>query len=372
MLPGLCPRRPSILQIVGAVVFATVAATIPVRAAPPTLATVNGVPISRRAVLEVVKGVLASTAELPTDQEIARLTDDALTSLIDLELLHQEARQKKIEITSDEVDAAIDDTRSKFPDEDAFADALHRSGMSEASLRAETKKTLLVNHLLQRRVWSRVHISPAQIRRFYDENRSALTTPQRLRLRHLLVRVPTAAAPTERAAALDRIRELRRRILAGADFAAVARRQSDDADSAQRGGDLGYLDPDTTGPVVTAARRLNPGEMSEVVQSSDGYHLVQVSRRQAGKPVAFEQVKEKIRLLLEKRDRQRRRDVFVAQLRQKAHIKRPTTTEDPAVSRAGTSPAGESHGTQMRRSPLNHPGEGGDQQVEKRGQIHEK
>lgn len=140
-------------------------------------ARVNGTAITQGMVREVVKSVIAESAQPPSGDEIERLGREALDSLIDLELLYQEAVARKIRVAGQEIDNEIQRSRSRFADAAQFDAALQRTGMSEARLRDDTKKTLLADHLLRDVVWRDIRIAPEAARAFYEENRAEFAGP---------------------------------------------------------------------------------------------------------------------------------------------------------------------------------------------------
>ena len=143
-------------------------------AADEVAARVNGTPIDASMVNDVVKGVIAGRPQPPDSEEIARLSDQALDSLIDLELLYQAAQAQKLTVSEAEVDADIARSRQHFASDAEFAAALQRGGLTPEQLRADTRKTLLVSKLLTTVVWRDVQIAPDAPRRFYDEHRAEL------------------------------------------------------------------------------------------------------------------------------------------------------------------------------------------------------
>ena len=143
-------------------------------AADEVAARVNGTPIDASMVNDVVKGVIAGRPQPPDSAEIARLSDQALDSLIDLELLYQAAQAQKLTVSEAEVDADIARSRQHFASDAEFAAALQRGGLTPERLRADTRKTLLVSKLLTTVVWRDVQIAPDAPRRFYDQHRAEL------------------------------------------------------------------------------------------------------------------------------------------------------------------------------------------------------
>ena len=143
-------------------------------AADEVAARVNGTPIDASMVNDVVKGVIAVRPQPPDSEEIARLSDQALDSLIDLELLYQAAQAQRLTVSEAEVDADIARSRQHFASDAEFAAALQRGGLTPEQLRADTRKTLLVSKLLTTVVWRDVQIAPDAPRRFYDQHRAEL------------------------------------------------------------------------------------------------------------------------------------------------------------------------------------------------------
>jgi peptidyl-prolyl cis-trans isomerase D len=121
-------------------------------------------------------------------------------------------------------------------------------------------------------------VSPAEIRRHYNENKDDFERPRTARM--TVAYLPTSITPADQAATLQKAQRLRAEIAGGADFAEVAKRESTDQGSAAQGGDLGTV---TRGQMVApfdqAVFSLPVGQLSEPVQTQFGYHLIQVTER---------------------------------------------------------------------------------------------
>src|SRR5262245_40934538 len=160
----LCSSVVSILCwiLIGASSFAAEPATV--------VATVNGTPITENMVNEVVKSLIANRSPAPSSDEIAMLSDAALDSLIDLELLYAAAQAAQIRVTDDEVNAEIARAKKRVGGADAYAAALKRSGLTEAQIINDTRKTLMVDRFVEQRLMQGVQVTPEAVRRFYDEH----------------------------------------------------------------------------------------------------------------------------------------------------------------------------------------------------------
>lgn len=285
-----------------------------------TVARVNGSPIHDRQVREIVKSVIASSSHVPSGDELDRLSEAALDSLIELELLFQEAEARKIAVNPAEIEAAVQQTRQQFSSPEEFAAALHQSGITEAGLRSETRKALLVGRLLETVVWRDVAVSPEEINDFYQRSGADGERGAAPHVRHILVGVGPGAPAAQREQALLRARALLNQVQAGGRFEQLAREHSDDSATAASGGDLGFLDSDLgSSPLVDAARRLEPGAM-QVVETEQGYHVIQVVERRAASPQPPAEMRQRIVRVLEEDERERRRARFLADLRAKSTI----------------------------------------------------
>ena len=123
----------------------------------------------------------------------------------------------------------------------------------------------------------KINPSEKEIQNYYNRQRdAALTHPEQVRARHILIAVPADATPAQKAAAKAKAEDLLKQIKAGGDFAKLAKQFSDDPGTRSAGGDLGYFEQSQmVKPFADAAFRMKPGELA-VVQTQFGYHVIQV------------------------------------------------------------------------------------------------
>ncbi|HVO22521.1 MAG TPA: peptidylprolyl isomerase [Candidatus Margulisiibacteriota bacterium] len=285
------------------------------------VARVNGTAIYRKQVKDVVQGILLMQDKEPDPGSVAQLANEALDSLIALELLYQESQTRGIKVSDADVDAEINRSKKQFPDAQSFQAAMKARSMTENDLRRDTRKTMAVSRFLEGGIWKNVTVPPEQIKSFYDSNKDSFQHPEQIRVSHILVRVPEAAGAAERAAAKQRASALLDQLKAGADFAALARKESQDASSAAQGGDLGFL---AKGEMDSAFEKyafaLKPGQLSDLVTTPYGFDIIKVTERRGAGYTPLPEVEEQIRALLEKSERQKRQADLVAELRKKAKV----------------------------------------------------
>lgn len=285
------------------------------------MARVNGTTIYRKDVKDIVQSILVMQDTQPDAATVTKLADDALDSLIALELLYQESQAHGIKVSNADVDAEINRSKSRFPDAQTFQAVLKSRGMTEKNLRSDTQKTMAVDRLLESTIWKDVKVTPEQVKSFYDSNKEEFQHPAQIRVSHILIRVPEGASTADRAAAKKRATALLDQIKAGGDFAALAHKQSEDAGSAAQGGDLGYL---AKGEMDDAFEKqafaLTPGQLSDVISTPYGFDIIKVTDHRGAGYAPLSEVEERIRSVLEKFERQKRQADLVAQLRQKAKV----------------------------------------------------
>jgi peptidyl-prolyl cis-trans isomerase D len=143
-------------------------------------------------------------------------------------------------------------------------------------------------------------VSDDQLRQEYQDNIDSYRTPERVRVRHILIKTqgkPKEDAPKLKAKAEDLLRQLQH----GADFAELAKKNSEDPGSAEKGGELGWVVRGQTVPnFEKAAFSLKPNELSSVIETEYGYHIIQVEEKQSPRTQSFDDVKGQILLDMKK------------------------------------------------------------------------
>jgi len=204
-------------------------------------------------------------------------------------LLVQARKDSTINVSNREVDEALTNQiqmiKSQFPSEEAFLTQLRTEGLTLRELREqyqdEIKNQLLKDKLIQGRL-SHVKVSSGEIRQFYEANRDSLPEkPAGIRLSHILIGIAPGEATKDslyRFAAL-----IKDKALAGENFETLVKNYSDDP-SADQGGDLGWFGRGEMVPEFEkAAFSLQPGEISEVVETIFGFHIIKVTGRKEGR-----------------------------------------------------------------------------------------
>ena len=225
---------------------------------------------------------------LPDRKEVER---QVLERLIIEKVQLQHARDTGLRIDDLDVDRTI--TRIAEGNKlsmTEFRQALERDGIQFASFRDELRKEILINRLRERDVTSKITVSEGEIENLIQEQGERKGSSTEYEVAHILVRVPEQATPDQLGTRRARVEEAVRRLRGGADFARIAATYSDAPDALQ-GGIMGWRSQDRLPTLfVEALAKLKPGDMSDVLRSPAGFHVLKlVGIRGAGAPQMIEQ-----------------------------------------------------------------------------------
>ncbi len=221
-----------------------------------------------------------------------------LDRLIDEELLFQEAKTRKLLAGTDLVEAELTKARGQFPTPEAFTQALVETQLNEEGLRALFTRNLSIQGLVEGEIAKGVSVSDADVHTFYAGNQEAFEIPEQVRARHILLEFGEKDGAPEREEKRRKIEELLQQAKAGADFAELARKNSQ-CPSAAEGGDLGFFGRGQMAePFEAATFALKPGEISGVVETEFGLHVIKLEERKPAGVVPEQDVAGQIREFL--------------------------------------------------------------------------
>ena len=260
-----------------------------------------------------------------TDREAAlKQTKEAfLQRLIDNILIEQEAKKSGagIIVKDEEVMEVFQDilTKQKLSMQE-YLKNLAREGNSLESVKKEIRGQMMRARLLRREVKSKIIVSDEEIGEYYNKNRRDYEGKETVRIKQLLLLLPPNANETIKAKMKNQALQLHKRIMNGESFDLLIIKYSQGPVAAQ-GGDVGFIERGTIIPEVEAvAFRLPVGQVSEVIESSVGFHIIQVlDKKGAGlKPIAA--VREEIKTKIEDEKLEKKFDEWIASVRAKSNI----------------------------------------------------
>jgi peptidyl-prolyl cis-trans isomerase SurA len=233
----------------------------------------------------------------------------------------QEAEKQGIAVDQDQVITAIEriKERNGFASDAMFAEALARENLTLEEFRTKVWEQMVVDRLLTREVRTSVIVSEEEITEYYQVHMDEFDQSPSVRMRHILIRLPEDPSPQDVVRAQTRAADALARLKNGAAFEEVAAQYSDGA-AAREGGDLGVI---RKGELDSALERvafsLEPGKVSDVIQTAAGLNIIRVEERTTGDvPIAKVRDQARQRLFAEKM--KQRMDAYLAELKQKAYI----------------------------------------------------
>lgn len=310
----------------GPALFAVLTAAATAAVAQVPVASVNGVKISSevldRRFEEHLRARNMNIARLQRPEKAREIKRAALDELIHEELLWQQAQRENRIASDDDVERALAQAIERAGSRERFLRGIARQGFDEAGWRRHVQRMLSADVAAQRLVEGRVQVLDAEVEAFYRDNAQAFRQPEQVLVREIMLHVARDADAQARNAARQRMQAIATQLAAGADFAELARRHSQHP-TRQWGG---AHDPVTRGqlaaPLDQAAFALAPGQISPIIETPEGLHLLRVDERRPAQTVPLEAVRERIREhLLATRGRQAlERELAVLRARSRVEI----------------------------------------------------
>src|SRR5712671_4185802 len=285
-------------------------------------AIVNGQPILLSDVEERVGPELARVLQQAPgsqrDKDRGELLHRGLTELVDEKLIESEATTLGLSVTEEELQRALEQlARQQGMELADFRQALDQQGIPWDTARDAVRRQTLMAEVLRFKVKAR-KVTDEEVQAAYATE--AQNPQYEVRARHIFVPVPQSATAAQQAEAQGRAERALRRVNAGESFALVAREMSE-GPTAKQGGDLGYFRRGLMLPAIErAAFALKPGEVSPVIRTTAGYHLVVVEDRRPIPPKPLAEVKEELRGRLANDSVFKERENYLATLRKTAQI----------------------------------------------------
>jgi peptidyl-prolyl cis-trans isomerase C len=287
------------------------------------VATVNGVGILRsdyELAIDRTKQQMAMQGQSISEDQIPQLQQNILDQMVAEELLYQDGIASGLEAEQESVDQQMDSIKSQFETDEQFEAALEQNQTTVEQLRADIQRNLVVQKAVAEATADVEPVGDDEIKTFYDENPSAFERGDQVAARHILISTEGLESESEIESARERAEEVRRQLLDGADFAELAKEKSE-GPSASRGGDLGtFPRGQMVGPFEEAAFSLSEGEISEVVETRFGFHVIQVTEKINAGTMPLDDVRENIRQYLAQQKQSSILETYISELRENANV----------------------------------------------------
>ncbi|MCX5827641.1 MAG: peptidylprolyl isomerase [Deltaproteobacteria bacterium] len=268
-----------------------------------------------------MKRIEASLAGKDKEKVVAEGRTTILNRMIDNKLIEQEAKKSGIIIKDDEVMGVIRDMlksrKMQMPD---LLQALAKDGMTFDTYKQELKEQLQRQQLVRREIRSKLVVTDDEIGEYYRQHRDEYEGKEAIRIKQILLPVPVGTDPAIRERARELAESILKRIKNGEPFEALAA-QFSQGPAVAAGGDIGFVEKGHMLPEVEkVALNLDIGGVSPVVDSPQGFYIIQVvDKRGSGlKPIT--EVRQEIQMKLEEEKAAKKFDQWVIELRSKSLV----------------------------------------------------
>jgi len=291
---------------------------------PDYVAIVNGTKLPYQSLeqkLDFVKKRYASQGQQLKEKQLNSIRQDIADRMVEKELLYQKSQELGVEVDMDKVDEQINQFKEKFDDGKKYQQQLSQMGYTEKLLRNEIKQNMAIQKLIEKEIASRVTLDDEELKKYYKGHTKEFKTPAKVKARHILIQTGDEASEADKKEAKQKIEAAQKRLEGGEKFSKVAKEASD-CPSSKKGGDLGFF---SKGRMVKgfedAAFALEPGEVSDIVKTRFGYHLIKVEDKKPASQKSFEDVKGSLKKRLKNERVRNELDSYLNNLKKEADIK---------------------------------------------------
>ena len=309
--------------------------TAPVAAAPapeaPALsaeeaavvvAKVNGTDITEGEIQKVLGMFRKQMGDrVPPEQfesALPRLRERIIEELVMRQIMMNEVAKQGISLSDTEFAEIKDELAAELPAGTTLETYMAETGTTEAEMREQ----MAVRKMIMAKAEAVAKPTDEEIQKFYDENKEGFTQGETVSASHILIKVDPTDDDAAKAAKRARLEDLRKQALAGADFAELAKANSD-CPSASAGGDLGSFGRGQMVPEFEDAAFSQPvGSVGDVVETQFGFHLIKVTEHKDAKAIDFNEAKTRISDILYSQNQQDVVKEYVEGLRKQADVQR--------------------------------------------------
>jgi parvulin-like peptidyl-prolyl isomerase len=294
-------------------------------------AKVNGVVITNTEVNQQLTSIKNAYPQMFTGADAkareADLRKRILDNLINTELVTQAAKARGISVTDAEVKKTVDEIKKSVGNEKAYQDALKKANLTEAKLIDQQRKQMLIQKLTTS-LTKNIKVTDKDIQDYYAKNKTQFEQKAANRVAHILF------GPNDKTKAENALVQLK----AGADFAAMAKKDSIDKASAAQGGDLGWPTSPFVAEFQAAADKLKiKGQLSPLVKTVYGYHIIKLLDHRTASVQSIASVRTKIIDLIKQQRQAQAYTDFLAKVKKQAKIEISKTAQTAVSSTPATS-----------------------------------
>lgn len=286
---------------------------------------VNGVSLKQAMVNDYMnRAIRASGQTIPADKEAeirARLSGQITEDLVTQMVLEQEATAQGVKATSEDVQKAI--SSIPLPPGMTIEKVLQEQGITRAMLETDVQRAVSIDKLLKKQTEGITAPTDEQIKAFYEENKDKMNRPETVTASHILIKVDAGADEATKAQKKEQAEKIRKELVDGADFAEAAKKYSEDPGSKDKGGEYTFPRGMMVKAFEDAAFSQELNAIGPLVETQFGYHIIKTTKKNPAGVVALDEAKDRLKVMLERRDKSEAVRKYVDGLKAKAKVEYP-------------------------------------------------
>lgn len=284
------------------------------------------------------KANMASRGQTIPEDQRPTIESNLLQRLVITRVLVGIANDADKAKAKESTDKLVAEAKKQFPTEEGFLKQLKMTGMSPEQFRTRAYEQTLCEIVVERDVKSKIKISDEQARKFYDENPARFERPETVRAAHILISTVDKASQQPISADKKKEKEklakdVKARAEKGEDFAKLAKEFSEDPGSKDKGGEYTFARGEMVPEFETAAFSLKTNQVSAVVETRYGYHVIKTLQKIAPEKIDFAKVLPDLKEGLAQQEAQKVLPDYFAKIKKEAGVEivGQTKTEKPAA-----------------------------------------
>jgi peptidyl-prolyl cis-trans isomerase C len=267
----------------------------------PAVLEVNGEKIYAAQISMVMNNIQTQLSGQGEQPENDQLVSMATQRVVEQKLLAQEARREGIQVDELRVAGMMKQLEQQSGGRAGLESTLASRGSTIEQIEELVREMDLSRSYIATKIIPSVSVGDEELNAFYEANSETFRVPERVHARHIIFAATSDADEATANTARAKAETARERALAGEDFAELARELSE-GPTAERGGDLGFFPHAMMEPAFAdAAFALQPGQISEVVRSNYGFHVIKVEEKRPAGIAPLDEVRERARMAMEQR-----------------------------------------------------------------------
>ena len=261
--------------------------------------TVNGAPITEADIDAKIKPQIDKMSSMMApnylEQYRNRMRTQALEGMIIEKLMDEKIKQAGIAVTDKDADDKLKEIAAQQGTTiEKIQSMMKAQGQDFDQVKKQIKKGLQYEKFMDTQWAGKIDVNEADAKQYYEQNKKQFESPEQVQASHILIKAASSASDEDKAKAKAKAEQLLKKARAGDDFATLAKENSE-GPSNTKGGDLGFFKKgQMVKPFEDAAFALQPGQLSDIVQTQFGYHIIKVTGRKEAGTTSFEDAKEKI------------------------------------------------------------------------------